>query len=172
MKEYFDSMFIGMVAVVIYMIFIALRRGSRPSPYDERQLIAQGKGYKLALFTLMGTLAIYALYWNGAEKAVLLPPMAITMCICCAAFAFGAYCVVKDAYLPLTSRPVLNVVMFTLFGLVLTGIGAFKVVVLGALENGYVGMPVLGLVLGVLALGLAVVLAVKTARDRKENEDE
>ena len=172
MKDNFDSAFIGMIAVIIYMVFIALRRGKRPSPYDERQLIAQGKGYKLALFTLMGALAVYALYWSRAEMAILLPPMAIVMCICCAAFAFGAYCVIKDAYLPLTSRPVLNVVVFTLFGIALTGIGVFKVIALGALENGYVGMPVLGLVLGVLALGLAAVLAVKTVCDRKENEDE
>lgn len=172
MNDFLAPTFGGLLFALICIAFMALRLRKEPSPYDERQLIAQGKGYKLAFFTLLSTLAVYSLYWSRANEAVLLPSMAILLCITAAVAVFACYCIIKDAYTPLTARPVLNVVLFSLFGVALTGISVFKLITFGAMENGHVGMPVCGLVLGGFALGLAAVLAVKTALDRKDNEDE
>ena len=69
--------------------------------YDERQLIAQGRGYKWGFLSMLLGGTVYAIADSFMQTPILTPTELIFAVMCLGAGVMAVYDILKDAYIPL-----------------------------------------------------------------------
>ncbi len=123
--EYILGMICGilMVAAVVWLFNKLLRKcGGRiglpckKGSFDERQLLARGKAYQAAFFTLSGYMALAACLDQVFEISILASYGGLELGFCISLLVFAVICICKDAYMSLYENPLGVVVTFLAIG--------------------------------------------------------
>ena len=174
-KDYIVGFAVGLlfVAFIFFIVWKIKGAASLKGEYDERQELVRGRGYKYALFAVMGVLALYMITeaWAGALPV---PGSVIAFTtILIGAIVYALYCMKNGAFFGVNNsykayRIILILVVLT------NGISAFLHVRAGELIVN--GQLTLGPSMQILAvLGFAIVwiaMEVQIRRDREEAADE
>lgn len=115
-------LFILVIALVLTGALVLLMWLEKKLPskqYDERQETIRGKAHKWALligFCYFIIIAVLELILSDGLQADLF--LVIMVGLGLEAFVLGCYCVIHDAYLPLTQSPKGNIIMLYILGAV------------------------------------------------------
>lgn len=102
MEDYKMGLFLGFGLIfVIFLITVFVRRKLNISDehYDERQILARGKGYKISFLTVILLNIFYACFFYGLTKDVVSPQLVFMGIAFVGILVYSIYCIFKDAYI-------------------------------------------------------------------------
>lgn len=165
--------FIAGVAVSLLLIVVFMKRrgytdGSNKTEYDERQLIARGRGFMLAYYTLLIYLAVIIMI----DMLDVTIPCSMTVLVftgfVISGLVLSFYTIMNDAYwginnnVSLITRAIIAIgIINFVFGIVDMCKG--KMVVEGILQDGFINFEA-----GVLILAIGIMLLIKKRKDKQE----
>lgn len=132
----------------------------KPTPCDERQLIARGKSYKYAFFVLLGYLTLCMLTQSGIIKAFASAYVLFVIGICIGFFAFASSSILQDAYVTPKTDPKNMAVSLGSISAVNIVVGLFLSDVV-VLKNGTLEYISMNLLLGITFLLLFLLFVFK-----------
>jgi len=171
MNAYAMGLGIGIMAgLAVYAIFsLAFRKKNGCArEYDERQIAAQGKAAKAAMFTHMAFAAACIAFYAGWEPAWLDVPVAMFFGLTLSIGVYAVRCILHDAYFSISRSP-----RFTLLALAAVAALQFlnvrrHVAEEGLLPNGRMDMVVgMSLACGALMLVVLATALIKLAADKR-----
>lgn len=175
------TMIVPIVLLVLVGGFMALvvlgaqDRSSRVGngQFDERQLIAQGKGYKLGFFVMVT--AAFAVFIAEAilQRELLGAGDALVIDACLGTAVMSVYCIVKDAYISMRAVKGSGVVNLIIMGLLWTMSvlqGVQKMEEDGLFMDGRLGRCWVYFAVALLAAAVFIGLLVKMLMVRRNRE--
>ena len=146
---------------------------AREGAYDERQLQARGKAYKVGFFFLILYVTIVSVLNDMCNIPLLMSFGGMWIGICIAIFIFATICIWEDAYMSLQENAKGINIMFLLAGVVnlIAGIVDVREGV-SFLEKGAVSYRYTNLIVAVLFLALTLMFNLKLLYNRKQEENE
>lgn len=154
--------------------------------FDERQQTVQGKAYKWATMVGFGYFAIIALLDLVLPSGVQADLFLLIMTgLALEAFVCACYCCFHDAYIPLTSSPKANIILFYLMGVInlinaVSRVDAMSIILtddhIGKMEFGEVVLGTMGdsaivwglLMVSVMMIYVATMELVRYMRNKME----
>ena len=98
MSSYYAGMICGMLSAGVLLYLLKRKRDKEGTVvYDERQLIARGRGFQYAYMTLIALLMLYAGFEEQTERFVSPGVIPIAILLLSGLVLF-AYCLFHDAY--------------------------------------------------------------------------
>ena len=98
MSSYYAGMICGMLSAGVLLYFLKRKRDKEGTVvYDERQLIARGRGFQYAYMILIALLMLYAGFEEQTERFVSPGVIPIAILLLSGLVLFG-YCLFHDAY--------------------------------------------------------------------------
>ncbi len=139
--------------------------------FDERQIIARLRGYKLGFFTMMIFNAAYAIYAMMIEKPILNTDISMILSIVLGGLVFSVYVIWKDAYAELHKGRKNFLLLFGAVGLLnlLSGIRNLEDNA-AIVESGSSQLYLLNFFASILCGISFLALAIKGLSERKEEE--
>ncbi len=160
---------LGILIIVVLLIFTKKNHSLR-GKYDERQLIAQGKGYKYAFFTMLiyfSGLVVLDLTETFAVNAILLLPGVLLGVI-----VYVNYAIFSDAYFALNEAANRCFVIFIIAAAMNLLSGIIQIVDDIKLNNPIDEVNLYSIFVGVTVLEVLIVLVIKKVIDRKADREE
>lgn len=175
----FCGIIIGLVLVWL-LIKVIKRFGGKvdflfkKDSFDERQMIARGKAYKAAFFTLAGYVVFLAFIAEMYKSSVLLSIGGLWLGIMVSVLVFAITCILKDAYMSLYENAKGVLILFVAVGLLNFGVTAGNIAHgMKLIEDNKLSASSLNLMVGIVFMIVAAVFAGKLLYDKKqEKEDE
>ena len=173
-----DNSYISGVAVGILVAFViamvlrkSMGKGKGKPQYDERQLLARGRAYMWAFWSLLCYVALLGI--AGEEMRIvqenILAFLMIGVCISCS--VFGIYSVWNDAYVQVGQNPRRYMILTACIGVL--NIAGAAITITGHLSHGEV-FPVstiVNLMLGVLMFAMSLTLFLKYRTESTDEEE-
>lgn len=163
----------GLLVFVIYRL--ANKKGKGRREYDERQIAAQGRAARAAMFAHLIYAAVCIVLYAAAEKSVLDLPGAMMLGICVSVGVFAVSSIWNDAYFSASKSPHSTLFLFGVIVLV-QGLNAWRHVQdEGWFPNGGQMDSIVVMALGCVGLMLAVIAAALlrfAVEKRQEAQDE
>ena len=159
-------LFAALFCVISYSKNLVEKRKNCGKPYDERQLLIQGKAYKYAFFTAILYFVILGALSVMTEKEFVTTYANACIGMALSLMVFVTYSTFQDAYIGRNTNGIFSMILFLacgIFMLVNTFVSKPILVVHGVLQN-----TVGALVLGILFSYVGVILLIKKLIDRKE----
>lgn len=150
------------------IIKIAHTDGQKPK-YDERQMVARGKGYTYAFYTAV-LVAIIPCFLPEEIK-VFLGDMLYFTPLLAGILVHITYCVFNNAYLEMNTEPKRWISVFTCIGIANLLI-AFANCRDGFIEDGVLKTGVLNLCMGIVFVIIMLEVLIKSRLDAKEVDDD
>ena len=150
------------------IIRIAHTDGQKPK-YDERQMVARGKGYTYAFYTAVLVALIPC--FLPEEIKVFLGDMLYFMPLLAGILVHITYCVFNDAYLEMNTEPKRWISVFTCIGIANLLI-AFANCREGFVENGSLKTGVLNLSMGIILVIIMLEVLIKSKLNAKEGDED
>lgn len=178
---YYLGMFCGMVFAFFLAAFLKWGIGKlggkvglkwMQGAYDERQLLARGKAYKAAYFTLIFYMLIIAAL---KETGI---PIFMSFCglwlgVCLSVAVFAVICILKDAYMSLYENVKGVILMFSAVALLNLIIGIESISEQRPLlEKGVLSTDWLNLIVGILFMVIVIVFCGKVLYNKKQEDEE
>ena len=152
------------IMLVAFIFSYLKKKGKDICEYDERQKLAQLKGWKAAF------IAAVCFDIINAMAVDIFGPWASTMS-CCSLFigvgAYGIVCIIKDAYTPLHKRAGRYILLLLALALVNIAIGALNCQSTGLIKNGMLTMSWVNFFAAVLLIGIDAVYAIDVLVKRR-----
>ncbi|MBE6908812.1 MAG: hypothetical protein E7474_04265 [Ruminococcaceae bacterium] len=171
MNAYEMGLGVGILAgLAIYAVFtLAVRKKTGCArEYDERQIAAQGKAAKAAMFTHMAFAAACIAYYAGWEPTWLDVPTAMFFGLALSIGVYAVHCILHDAYFSISRSP-----RYTLWALAAVAVLQFlnvgrHVTAEGLLPDGRLDLIVgMSLACGALMLVVLATALIKLTMDRR-----
>lgn len=159
------------IVVFIALLLISSKDGSIKGRYDERQELVRGRAYRYAFFIMILGEAVFMILNEeaGLERYITSSlEMFIALCISIAVYA--SYCIWHEGYFGLNSNPGRLLISFILLGVMNVVLGIIAWNDGSYFEDGALSFGFSNSVCGILSLWVSVMVALKWARDRKEDE--
>lgn len=172
-NSYISGVIVGVLIAVLIALVLrkSMGKGKGKPQYDERQLLARGRAFMWAFFSLLCYVALLGI--AGEEMRIvqenILAFLMIGVCISCS--VFGIYSVWNDAYVQVGQNPRRYMILTACIGVL--NIANAAITITGHLSHGEM-LPVIvivNLMLGALMLAMSLVLFVKYRADRRGEED-
>lgn len=168
-----NSYFFGILAGLFFTVICCFikNKTKHPCHYDERQILARGKGFQYGFFTLMFYDLIFnAAYINGTKWCDNLTGnlIGVVLSLC----VFAIYCIWNDAYLSLNEKP--KLIYLGLGSLTLSNflIGILALKHGKLIQNGQIHFQVVNLMLALTLLLILIIFSVKNHISRKQSGQE
>ncbi|MCM1497708.1 MAG: hypothetical protein NC124_04505 [Clostridium sp.] len=166
------------ILLVVFAKWLAGKLGGRvewkvKNSYDERQLLARGRAYKYAFFTLIFYVAVVSIAKeiHGIKWFMSFAGMWIGVCLSVTVFA--VICIAEDAYMSLYENAKTVVITFSLIALI--NFGAAVPALMGThslLEDGALSADCMYLVVGITFLVILAVFGGKMIYNKKHGDEE
>ncbi|MBP3807734.1 MAG: hypothetical protein ILA13_04875 [Eubacterium sp.] len=168
---YYISMFL--VALIFCFLCVSLARMFRSdggkAKYDERQILARGKGYKYAFYAAVFVsflpIVIPDNIVHFLGSAIYFVPLFVGIMV------YISYCIWNDAYLEINLNKKSWIIFMVLIGLfnICLFLSHIKT---GYVENGVINISVVNLMTGILCFIVLVELILKYAFDKRGEADD
>lgn len=141
--------------------------------YDERQLQARGKAYKVGFFSLILYVTVASILGDMCNIPLLMSFGGLWIGVCIAIFVFATVCIWEDAYMSLQENAKGINMMFLFVGVLnlLTGIVNVREGI-PFLDNGRISYRYTNLIVAVLFLALILMFDLKLLYNKKQEDDE
>lgn len=173
MSSYYSGMMCGMLAAGVLLYVLKRKRDKEGTVvYDERQLIARGRGFQYAYMTLIALLMLYAGFEEQTERFVSPGVIPIAILLLSGLILFG-YCLFHDAYWSFRGEKKEKRVLILWFVMALISLAQSRNQILsGGLKiNGrYSAQSLLPLLLGIFFAGMLLLQGIKYVMNRREEE--
>lgn len=140
--------------------------------FDERQVIARGKAYKVGFYTLLIYVFAIALLDEMMNISIFMSLGGIWLGVCIAFFLFAIVCIRQDAYMSLYENPKGIILMFLIISIVNIIPGVLFIINGSILENGVLASRCMNLECGILLLLIMFAFAAKVAYNNKHMDEE
>ncbi len=161
-------------ACLLVILIAIITKGSRmQSPkYDERQELEQGRGYRIAFYTLLACIGLVFCF-----QMMEMIPAGIAMFlygggVFLSAAVYCVYCIWHDCYFALNQKTSAVLIVFGLIAVFNLVLGIWSIIDGSLIENGQLNFHVLNLLCGALFLVVGLALLVKKLCSKKETEEE
>lgn len=178
MNDYAMGLGLGMiVALGVYGIFALAARRKKDGcaqQYDERQLAAQGKAAKAAMYTHMVYAGVCIAFSAGWSPAWLDVPTAIFFGVALSVGVYAVICVLRDAYFNISRSPRATLILLGSMAAAEFLVAGRRIEEEGLLPDGKLRMTVgMSLACGAVLAVVLVTALIKLAADkRQEARDE
>lgn len=141
--------------------------------YDERQLQARGKAYKVGFFFLLIYVTVASVLGDVCNIPLLMSFGGMWIGVCMAIFIFATICIWEDAYMSLQENAKGINIMFLLVGALnlITGIVNMRDGI-PFIENGAISYRYTNLIVAILFLALTLMFDLKLLYNKKQEDDE
>lgn len=171
-KAYQLGFITGILAGLLLLAIRYIKQKSKKKTcYDERQILARGKGFQYGFFTLLFyDLLFNAAYLDGTTWCDNLTGnmFGITLSLC----VFGIYCIWNDAYLSLNKKPRLIYLSFSIIMIANLSIGILSFLNGRLIQNGRVNIQIINLLLGIAILLFLITFFFKNHFPHNQSEEE
>lgn len=162
-----------LVAIVLVCLAAVWVEKKYPSEnYDERQKLARGQASSLSLgigaVYFIGTLIVMVRQVDGVKTIE--PYLLVLAGLLLMVMVDHTYCVICHAALPLSQKPIMNIVCYTLCGLIDLWYFDYGLALIPLSLVGKGTKPLVYLLLGIAFLYLALTHTIQFLRSRKERE--
>ena len=164
-----------LLGVCLLVILVAIiTKGSRmQSPkYDERQELEQGRGYRIAFYTLLVYIGLVFCF----QMMEMIPAGIAAFLYGCGIFlgaaVFCVYCIWHDCYFALNQKTGAVLIMLGAIAALNLVLGVWSIIDGSLIENGQIGFRALNLICGALFLVVFAALLVKKLCSKKEASEE
>ena len=140
--------------------------------YDERQVIARGKAYKVGFYTLLIYVLAIAMLDEMMNISIFMSLGGIWLGGCIALFLFAIVCIREDAYMSLYENPKGVILLFLLIGIINLIPGVLFIMNGSVLENGVLSSKCMNLESGILLLLIMFIFAAKVTYNNKHMDEE
>ena len=164
---------VGLVVTLVIAALVALifrKSGAMCHDYDERQQAARGRAFRTAYFTLAVLIIANGLYvlatdrpWCDGFTAAFIP-------LCASAAVFAIQCIMRDAYLSVSSRPKSTLVLFSLVGALNIGLGLMNLVQGRILSDNLVTFRSANLVCGAMFIAIIPALLIRVSQQKRADD--
>lgn len=160
--------------LLVGVVFFATgRRYQGGRQYDERQKLAQGKAYKLALFTLIAYLAVGGFFdlMTGIRWCDLFTFVTIGLLL--SVMVFAATCIRLDAYIPFSQNAMRTVWITGAIGLMNLITGVINLAIPGyIIVDGILTYRCVNLLCGILLVGISLATLIRARRASRDETGE
>lgn len=163
---------IAFTIAVTVLIMIMVSGGDLRSRYDERQILEQGKAFKLGFYTTIVTLGLFITADLFGIVSMIEPYALYGSAIFIGLMAYVVYCVWHEAYFALNQRTVPVMIMLGAIALLNIFISVTNIVTGRIIENGRVTLRVLNVLCAVVFLVLFATVLLKKISNAKDDADE
>lgn len=181
--EYFLGLICGVLCSLVFIRLLAwlvtkLAGGRidircRKDSYDERQLLARGKAYKAAFFTLLFYIMAVALLDNIFGISIFMSFCGLWIGIALSVMVFVVICILKDAYMSLYENVRGIIIVFSIVGILNIAVGILMILEKHPLlENGTISVEWTNLVVGILFFVILIVFCGKVLYNKKQLDEE
>lgn len=173
--EYVLGFFVGILAglAILFVLYKILRKKKGPCKYDERQLLARGKAYRAAFWTLVAYSLLNGLLFVGTGIRWADEMTVPFIGVCLAATVYAVICILKDAYFSIMDRPGFY---YGLFGLIMAGnLATFTLAAAKKTSystDGMLNFRCMNLVVVAVFAVIMITMAAKQLHDKKNAESE
>ncbi len=148
---------------------------SKKDSYDERQLLARGKAYKFAFFTMIFYMSIISLISEFNGISWFMSFCGIWIGVCLSITVFAVICILEDAYMSLYENAKGIIMLFAVVAIM--NMGAAVRILLDIeghplLENGAISVDYLNLVVSVVFFVILTVFCGKVMYNKRHLEEE
>lgn len=154
------------IMLVAFIFSYLKKKGKDICEYDERQKLAQLKGWKAAFIA-----AVCFDIINAMAVDIFGPWASMITMSCCSLFigvgAYGIVCIIKDAYTPLHKRAGRYILLLLALALVNIAIGALNCQRTGLIKNGMLTMSWVNFFAAALLIGIDAVYAIDVLVKRR-----
>ena len=159
----------GFTALILYASYDRKSKVGN-GQFDERQLIAQGRGFGLGLLVMvLGGLGIY-LYDGLSDREIMTAGTAAILLCSAGMTVANIYCIAKDAYVSIRGSRIATLISAGGLGTMMLDVGIRRLREDGPMVDGRLG-PCWGhLALGFMFLSMFLCLLVKLLLDRRNRE--
>lgn len=161
------TMLLGILASMLVTLCIK-KKDFFSCDYDERQLLVRGKSFKYGFITLMIYFGAVFFLQVSSEQRWIEDYIVTTLGICLGILVFAGYSIWNDAYLSFKNSPGKYIVLLTAAGLINLMMTFIPTLLLGEESRLYL----MNLMVGITALLLVLLFAVKRIKDSKQEEVE
>lgn len=179
---YLLGLLCGLIFSVLFFVFLKWVAGKlggrielkcREHAYDERQLLARGKAYQAAFFTLVAFLLMASLLEDAFELPLFMSFCGMWIGVCLSLAVFAVICIWKDAYMSLYENVRGVILLLSAVGIMNIGVG-MRVILerRPLLENGKISLDYMNLVVGALFCVILVVFCARVLYNKKESEED
>ena len=173
MSSYYAGMMCGMLSAGVLLYFLKRKRDKEGTVvYDERQLIARGRGFQYAYMILIALLMLYAGFEEQTERFVSPGVIPIAILLLSGLILFG-YCLFHDAYWSFRGEKKEKRVLILWFVMALLSFAQSLSRILGGgfrINGRYSAPALLPLLLGIFFLGMLLLQCIKYVMNRREEE--
>lgn len=163
------GIFIGLIFVAIFLK-ITKKDGKMKCKYDERQMLARGKGFKYGFFTLMLYDFIYGVLDIAIEKPFVDSLVAMTIGVVLSIAVYVVYCIWKDAYISLNENPGRVLFSFAMIAIANFLIGIGSLIHGDAIEDGVLNYRIVNLICAILFVVIFIAFLIKRMVSKAEAE--
>lgn len=159
------------IVVLIALLLIMRKDGSIKCKYDERQELVRGRAYRYAFFTMTICEVVFIFFNEDARlERYITSSLAIFIAFCVGVAVYASYCIWHEGYFGLNSNPGRALISFILLGVMNVVLGIIAWNDGSCFEDGALSFGFSNFVCGILSLWVSVMVALKWAQDRKEDE--
>ena len=173
MSSYYSGMMCGMLAAGVLLYVLKRKRDKEGTMvYDERQLIARGRGFQYAYMTLIALLMLYAGFEEQTERFVSPGVIPIAILLLSGLILFG-YCLFHDAYWSFRGEKKEKRVLILWLVMALLSLAQSFHQILGGrfkMNERYSAQSLLPLLLGIFFAGMLLLQGIKYVMNRREEE--
>ena len=173
MSSYYAGLICGMLAGGVWLYFVKRKRDREGIVvYDERQLIARGRGFQYAYMILIALLMLYAGFEEQTERFVSPGVIPIAILLLSGLVLFG-YCLFQDAYWSFRGEKKEKRVLILWLVMALLSLAQSLHQILGGglkINGRYSATSLLPLLLGIFFAGMLLLQCIKYVMNRREEE--
>lgn len=161
---------VGLILVAV-ILKITKTDGSMKCKFDERQVIARGKGYKYGFFTCAVCNIIYAFGAALLPKLPIDPSAFMILTIAIGACVHISYCIWNDAYFSLNENRGRLMITFVLIAALNLYLGISSLLDGRGLKDGVLNLDSVNLFAGMIFIVAFLVMAAKHVSDRAKDKE-
>ena len=165
------SMFITIVIICVLIVLLnkKFHVDGKKAKYDERQVLARGRGYKVAFYTTVITSMIPAVLSDNIIR--FLGPSMYFIPLSVGLMVYISYCIWNDAYLELNLNKkswIIYMVMIGLFNIFLFLLHIKE----GYVKDGVISISAVNLLMGIMCIVILIQIFIKDIVDKKREADD
>ncbi len=165
---------ISLLAVGLFYAFRRQRKDKErdgSDDYDERQKLLRGRAFQHAFFTVLIGGALYAMLVLALGRPLMEDGVSTLLLAFLGILVFGVECILRDAFFAMRKQPKTFLLLFGCTTVAQLGAISDVVAMGGPVHNGVLTFQILPFISAVTFLSLFIMIAVKTAAQKPEDED-
>jgi len=155
-------------AGICILIYLTTKNGSMKYDYDERQILARGKSFQSAFYTMVIYFMIYTAMHSGNLNLPIDYSLLAAIGVCLGVVVFAGNAIMKDAYFALNEKKKLLLVVFFILGIGDLALGIRNIIAGIVIVNGVLTDEALPLVGGTMFVLLFAILLIKALMDKED----